>query len=101
MPKCMLEEIFQSRTICHKAKNRLEQRGVRGEKLDEEICPWHIDSEEHLHCFWVYLLDVEKCKEHQLTEIARLLRTSVNNIKLIETGAFEKLSIQLKHLKKQ
>ena len=38
-------------------------------------------------------------KDRQLTDIAKLLNTSVNNIKLIETGALSKIEESLNHLR--
>lgn len=97
--KCIIEEVFNLKVPCCKATERLGRKGVRGDKIDEEICPWHISSKQHFNCFWVYLLDVNNRKEHQLTEIAALLGTSVNNIKLVQLGALSKLREHLNHLK--
>ena len=99
--KCLIKEVVENNTPCIKAKRRLNKKGVRGEKLDDQICPWHIDSNKYLNCFWLYILDSSNSKQHQLTEIAKLFKTSINNIKLIEVGAFVKLKEKLNHLKNQ
>lgn len=83
---------------CAKALQRLKEKGVRGERLDQDKCPWYINSKEYKYCFWLYMSDDRNKKERQLTEIANLLGTSVNNIKLIETGAFSKIKDSLTHL---
>jgi len=95
---CIIDEVIRDRSLCWKAKERLKKRGVRGEKLDKCQCPWYINSPYHCFCFWVYVLDENNQKEHQLTQIAKLLKTSVNNIKLIEVRALEKVKSVLTHL---
>lgn len=96
---CPIDDILRQKIPCFKAKCRLENRGVRGEKLDEEKCPWYINSENHYYCFWIYIDDKNNHKERQLTEVANLLNTSINNVKLIEVGALHKIEKHLNHLK--
>ena len=96
---CPIKQLIEGKVSCEKALERLSKKGVRGEKLDHERCPWHIDSPHYKYCFWIYISDPKNHKERQLTEIAKLLKTSVNNIKLIEMGALEKISDKLIHLK--
>jgi hypothetical protein len=98
--RCPIREIVKKGICCPKAGQRLVTKGVRGERLDETLCPWHIDCPECLDCFWVYIINTNKNKEHQLTEISKLFKTSINNIKLIETEALRKLSKELTHLRK-
>ena len=96
--KCPILRVIKENSVCEKGYNRLNSKGVRGERLDEDRCPWHIDSEKHGYCFWVYMCDENNKKDRQLTEIAQLLNTSVNNIKLIEIGALAKIKHCLNHL---
>ena len=96
---CLIDEVIKNKIPCRKAKERLNRRGVRGEKINVDVCPWHINSSEHYNCFWIYQLDPNAKRGHQLIEISKLLGTSVNNIKLIETEAFRKLKDKLIHLK--
>jgi len=98
---CLIDEVLRTKTPCAKALERLKNKGVRGEKLNQTICPWYIDSPFYFYCFWLYLYDEKNRGEHQLTEIAKLLKTSVNNIKLIENNALSKIREQLTHLTDQ
>jgi len=114
MASCLIKEIIKKNECCYKANERLRRKGVgvkasdgkinkndhKGEKLNDVFCPWHIDDDKYLNCFWVYLMDPKNNREHQLIQIAKLLKTSVNNIKLIETSVFTKLKKKLTHLKK-
>ena len=97
---CPIDDVLRNKTACPKAKRRLENKGVRGEKLDENKCPWYINSENHYYCFWIFISDENNQKGRQLTEVANLLNTSINNIKLIEMGALNKIGKHLNHLKK-
>lgn len=99
--KCPLVDILKSKTNCKKAIKRLGRKGVRGEKLNDELCPWYINSEQHKYCFWVYICDKRNHRGKQLTEIANLLNTSVNNVKLVEVGALEKVRESLIHLNEE
>ena len=80
---CVIEDILKAGTPCSKDQNRLERRGVRGsdkkyhkgEEITEDYCPWHIDSEEYLCCFWIYILTENNKKEHNLIQIANLSPT--------------------------
>lgn len=99
---CPLMDIFENGGTCPKALKRMNEGcrgGVKGERLHEDKCPWYIDSEEHGYCFWIYSLDTKTQEEKNLTEVAKLLKTSINNVRLIEIGALAKIEKHLKSFK--
>lgn len=69
----------------------------KGKKLDgEPSCPWWINSEKHMYCYWRYLRDNSasdgSMKELQLSDIAKLLGWSSTKAHFIMKEAMEELA---------
>lgn len=69
----------------------------KGKKLDgEPSCPWWINSEKHMFCYWRYIRDNSasdgSMKELQLSDIAKLLGWSSTKAHFIMKEAMEELA---------
>lgn len=69
----------------------------KGKKLDgEPSCPWWVNSEKHMYCFWRYVRDNSasdgSMKELQLSDIAKLLGWSSTKAHFIMKEAMEELT---------
>lgn len=60
------------------------------EDIGDGECVWYINDVKYNYCFFSYMLDPKNYGNTMtLREISELFGTSINNIKLRETEAFE------------